>query len=102
MHYPWFACCKTSLPVYCLSMDALTFIYSYMKRKKQGVKINVTESLFKILLSGVPQGSILGPILLHIFTNNLLFLINESKRANITHDNTIYTSKRELKNYQDC
>ena len=99
MHYPWFACCKTSLPVYCLSMDAITFIYSYMKRKKQGVKINVTESLFKILLSGVPQGSILGPILLHIFTNNLLFLINESKRANIAHDSTIYTSKRELKNY---
>ena len=83
-------------------MDAITFIYSYMKRKKQGVKINVTESLFKILLSGVPQGSILGPILLHIFTNNLLFLINESKRANITHDSTIYISKRELKNYQDC
>ena len=80
-------------------MDAITFIYSYMKRKKQGVKINVTESLFKILLSGVPQGSILGPILLHIFTNNLLFLINESKRANIAHDSTIYTSKRELKNY---
>ena len=99
MHYPWFACCKTSLHVYCLSMDAITFIYSYMKRKKQGVKINVTESLFKILLSGVPQGSILGPILLHIFTNNLLFLINESKRANIAHDSTIYTSKRELKNY---
>ena len=42
---------------YGLSMDAITFIYSYMKRRKQGVKINDTESLFKILLSGMLQGS---------------------------------------------
>ena len=38
-----------------LFMDPTTFIYSYMKRRKQGVKINDPESLFKILLSGVPQ-----------------------------------------------
>ena len=34
---------------YGLSMDAITFIYSYMKRTKQGVKINDIEGLFKIL-----------------------------------------------------
>ena len=45
------------LHAYGLSMDAITFIYSYMKRRKQGVKINDTESLFKILLSGMLQGS---------------------------------------------
>ena len=33
---------------YGLSMDAITFIYSYMKKRKQGVKIKDTESLFKI------------------------------------------------------
>ena len=59
---------------YSLSVDAITFIYSYMKRRKQGVKINDTESLFKILLSGVPQGSIPGPMLFNIFINDLLFL----------------------------
>ena len=46
---------------YCLSMDKIIFIYSYMKRRKQGVKINDTESLFKILLQEVFQGCILGP-----------------------------------------
>ena len=30
------------------SMDAITFIYSYIKRRKQGVKINDTQSLFKM------------------------------------------------------
>ena len=55
-----------NLHAYGLSMDAITIIYSYMKRRKQGVKINDTESLFKILSSGVPQGSILSPILFNV------------------------------------
>ena len=83
------------LHAYGLSMDAITFIYSYMKRRKQGVKINDTESLFKILLSGVPQGSILGPILFNIFINDLLFFINKAKLANFVDDNT-KRSERQL------
>ena len=81
-----------------LYMDAITFIYSYMKRRKQGVKINDTESLFKILLSGLPQGSILGPILFNIFINDLLFF---TKLANFADDNTIYAAKRDLNELMD-
>ena len=50
------------LHVYSLSEDEVTFVYSYLKRRKQGVKINGTESVFQILFSDIPQGSILGPI----------------------------------------
>ena len=85
-----------NLHAYGLSMDAITIIYSYMKRRKQGVKINDTESLFKILLSGVPQGSILDPILFNIFINDLLFFINETKLANFADDNTIHAAKKDL------
>ena len=67
-----------------------------MKRIKQGVKINETESLFKILLLGVPQGSILGPILFNIVINDLLFFVNEAKQANFADDNMIYAAKRDL------
>ena len=74
-------------------MDAITFIYSYMERRKQGVKINDTESLFKILLSGVPQGSILGPILFNIFINDLLFFKNEAKLAKFADESMIYAAK---------
>ena len=41
--------------------------YSYSKRPKQIVKIENAHSVFQVLLSGVPQGSILGSILFNIF-----------------------------------
>ena len=77
-------------------MDAIAFIYSYMKKRKQAVKINDIESLFKILLSGIPQGSILGQFLFHILSNDLLFFINEAKLENFADDNTIYAAKKDL------
>ena len=84
------------LHAYGLSEDAVTFIYSYLKRRKQGVKINDTESVFQILLSGVPQGSILGPILFNIFINDLFFFIDEVELSNFSDDNTIYTAKKSV------
>ena len=84
------------LHAYVLSIDAITIIYSYMKRRKQGVKINDTESLFKKLLSGVPQGSILDPMFFNIFINDLLFFVNEAKLANFADVNTICVAKRDL------
>ena len=59
-----------------------------MKRRKQGVKINDTESLFKILLSGMLQGS--NPrshfVQQHFVQDDLLFFTNEAKLANFAND----------------
>ena len=58
--------------------------------------LNDTESLFKILLSGVPQGSILGLNLFNLFINDLFFFIKVAKLTNFADDNTIYVVCKDL------
>ena len=82
--------------VYGFNKKALTFLYSYLKRRKQSVKINDTNSFFQILSSGVPQGSIFGSVLFNLFINDLFFFIKEAELANFADDNTIYVDSKDL------
>ena len=66
------------LHAYGLSFDTVTFLNSYLKDRKQNVRINNIFSAFQNILSGVPQGSILGPILFNIFLKDLFLCIKKS------------------------
>ena len=77
------------LDAYGFERDALNFIYSYLKDRNQRVKINADYSSWKEILSGVPQGSVLGPLLFNLFLNDIYFFVDKENLHNYADDNTL-------------
>ena len=76
--------------------DALKFIYSYLKGRKQMTKINYSYSSFAENLFGVPQGSILGPLLFNAYICDLLYDTDDLDFASFAHDNTLYSCLSDM------
>ena len=77
------------LAAYGLSEDALMYILSYLSNRKQCVRINDTYSEFENIIMGVPQGSILGPLLFNLSIKDLFFFILIASVHNFADDNTL-------------
>ena len=67
--------------------NSLKLLSGYLLRRKERVKINNTLSEWTNIASGVPQGSILGPMLFNIF-----YFMEDTDITNYADDNTPYTT----------
>ena len=83
------------LYAYGFSEKSAVFLYSYLKRRKQNVKIDDILSTFQSLISGAPQGSTFGPILFNIFLNDLLTALENSEIYNFADDHTVSSISKE-------
>ena len=77
--------------------NLLALFESYLSNRKQRVVINGSESEWGVIESGVPQGSVLGPLLFLIYINDLengikseiKFFADDTSLFSIVHDENI-------------
>ena len=84
------------LSTYGFDENSLFFTYSYLKRRDQCVRINNVYGSFQRILSGVPQGSVLGPILFNFYINDLPLFIKEAEVDNYADDNSLVSCSRSM------
>ena len=74
---------------------------SYLTNRQQRGQVNSNFSTSENVITRVPQGTILGPLLFNNFVNDLFLFVSNSYLSNYADDNTLYAfghNLEEIKN----
>ena len=80
------------LHAYDFSLPALRLINDYLSNRRQQTTIGNSFYYWFEVITGVPQGSILGSLLVNIFLENLFLVLKDTDIANFADDDTPFTS----------
>ena len=80
-----------------VSDSAIKLLSNYFDHRKQAVKLGLFVSPAAGLFLGVPQGSIIGPLLFFIYINDLHAYDNEIDSLLFADDTTILASGNDFK-----
>jgi hypothetical protein len=87
----------SKLTAYGITDNELEWFTSYLFQRRQLIQYNDKLSKSCPVTCGVPQGSILGPLLFVIFANDIMDHVNNSKIIMYADDTVLYTDGQDLK-----
>ena len=79
------------LHAYGFHYNSLSLIHNYLTSRFQHVRINSNYSSWSQILTGVPQGSILGVIFFNMYLSDLFLFAKDSEIANYADDNSPFS-----------
>ena len=77
------------LEAYGLDNGSLNLHLDYLTFRKQRTKVGSAYNKWSKTRLAIPQGSILSPILINIFINDIFMIIEQSDICNFADDNTL-------------
>ena len=84
------------LKAYSFSDQALSLLQSYLLNRFQRSIINGSFSSWKEIITEVPQDSVLGPLLVSTFLNDIFLFISKCQLCNYADVNTFYKSGKSM------
>ena len=96
------SCLLSKLPYYGITGKEINWFSSYLFHRSQVVSIDGVTSKPEFITHGVPQGSILGPLLFVILINDLPLQSMNCKVLMYADDTVIYISHKSIPEIEKC